>query len=106
MVEITKVKTQSFMEALDTEGISNEMRQQIMKKAETHYVTIMESVLDNFVSVPDLPLFINVLRSCIAAFKMVSPEQFEKALQMLPEENLQAIAEEILREENDSGVMS
>lgn len=31
MVEITKVKTQSFMEALDTEGISNEMRQQIMK---------------------------------------------------------------------------
>lgn len=69
-----------------------------MKKAETHYATIMESVLDNFVPVPDLPLFINTLRSFIKASELAAPEAYGKALQMLSEEELLKEAEIIKRE--------
>lgn len=97
-VNVTKIESQSFMEALEAKGIPASAKEKIMDNAERHYEEIMYAVIEGFVPIPDLPLFINILRSFIKASELAAPEAYGKALQMLSEEELLKEAEIIKRE--------
>lgn len=92
---ISVLKTNNFMKAY--ENTRGEMQTRIEGAAMKHYG---EAIHETAKKIPeeDLPFLINALRWYISACKQVAPKKYEKALKILPEENI-LLAEEACKRE-------
>lgn len=104
-MNINITKAGSFMEIYN--NCPDTEKQEVEAVANEYYRTLFSEAVFEKIPNADLPFLINTMKIFLSAMQQICPEEYEKALIMLPEENLQKdmgeIVEEILKEEEYEG---
>lgn len=97
--KINIIKADSFKEVYD--AAPDELKDQIKKHATDYYAEKLGKLIASF-NLKDATFIINAIRSALVFLECFSPDDFQLAYQMLPEDMLQVIKYAVQEEKNGS----